>query len=999
MEFPFIQGFLDGIRPEPRLTVSEWADAYRKLSPNAASEPGPWRTERTPYLKMIMDCLSVYSPYQKVVVMKGAQLGFALDIETPIPTPEGWATMGKLKQGDTVFDEAGKPCKVTFATEVMHNHKCYDVYFSDGSIIKADEHHLWEVWDEKKWETRKKKVINTKEIAQTFKHRNRNRYAIDVAKPIETETKNLIVKPYTLGVWLGDGNSYSNRITTHSNDVEEMFNYIKAEGHYAEIDGKHAKGNCKEIALSIPAGYCQRGHDLHIVGQTKQGRCAECHRRRSNKDELSEIIYPKFGDLLWRIGVLREKHIPTNYLRADFNQRLALLQGLMDTDGHIREDGFCEWYSCDKRLTDDVVELIASLGLKPKIRIKKGGKENKILEGKTYISNDVYVITFHSYKEYPVARLERKKSRLKSETDCRSSEINRRRITNVVEVESIPVKCIQVDSPSHLYLAGKTMIPTHNTEAGNNWIGYIIDNSPAPTLMVQPTDDTVKRNSKMRIDPMIQDSESLSKKVATRKSRSGENTITQKNFPGGILLMAGANSPVGLRSVPIRNLFLDEVDGYPYDLEGEGSPIELAIARTRTFAKRKIFIISTPTVANHSAIEREFLKTDQHYYNVPCPQCGDYHVWMFENLTWEEGKPSTAKMKCPSCGDLYDERHKKSMMAHGMWMPSKPELTSDETIGFHLSSFYSPKGWFSWKEIAATYEDAKNDPSKTTTFINTVLGEPLVESGESPDWENLYNRRETYAPNFVPYDVCFLTSGVDIQKDRIELEIVGWCADKSSYSIDFRVLEGNTSLPDVWNQLAEIVNETWMREDGIELQILRMAVDSGYNTSEVHKFCRNYVGRVVPIKGQDRLGLPVAPPRQVDVDKKGKKIGKLKQWNIGVSLLKAELYSWIVIQPNEDGTFPPCYCHFPQYDRPYFEGLTAEDWIPSRQKWVKKYQRNEPLDCRIYARAASVIVGLDRMKPEQLKALSSVQERRKPIARTEPEERTERKRKKSSFWD
>jgi phage terminase large subunit GpA-like protein len=442
---------------------------------------------------------------------------------------------------------------------------------------------------------------------------------------------------------------------------------------------------------------------------------------------------------------------------------------------------------------------------------------------------------------------------------------------------------------------------------------------------------------------------------------------------------------------------LDEVDAYPYDLDGEGSPIELAIARTRTFAKRKIFIISTPTVDDNSAIQREFLKTDQHYYTVPCPHCGEYHVLIFENLKWDAGKPETAKMECPNCHELIEERYKTEIMSVGKWISAVPENSSRGMIGFHLSSFYSPYGWFSWGNIAASYEDAVKDPAKMKTFVNTILGEPLKESGEAPSWENIYNRREKYAQNLVKKEVCFITSGVDVQKDRLELEIVGWCADKSSYSIDYRVLLGNTSLPDVWNQLQNIVFETWEREDGVLLQVLRFAIDSGYNTSEVYSFCRRHFGgRVIAIKGQGHLGIPIAPPRQIDYNKNGKKIGRLKQWNVGVSMLKSELYSWLSIEPNTNETYPPCYCHFPQYDNRYFEGLTAEEWIPSKHQWVKRYERNEPLDCRIYARAAAIIVGLDRLKPHQLLELGAhfTASEKAAIEIKKPD-----KPKSESFWD
>lgn len=545
------------------------------------------------------------------------------------------------------------------------------------------------------------------------------------------------------------------------------------------------------------------------------------------------------------------------------------------------------------------------------------------------------------------------------------------------------------------------------TEAGNNWIGYIIDNAPAPTLMVQPTVDTIKRTSKMRIDTMITACPSLSNKVASPKSRNGENTITQKNFPGGILLMTGANSAVGLRSVPIRFLFLDEIDGYPYDLEGEGSPIDLAIARTSTFARKKIFIISTPTLKGNSAIELEFDETDQNYYEVPCPYCGAYQRLVFENLKWEEGNTSVVRYQCGECGELIPERYKTQMLENGQWIPYNREKISKDTIGFHLSALYSPLGWLSWNEIANQYEKAQKDPAKMVAFTNMVLGESFEESGESPDWEAIYNksRMESNKPNVIPANVCFLTVGVDVQKDRLELEIVGWCADKQSYSIDYRVFLGNTTLPDVWEQLKdEVIDGSWTREDGIELQALKIAIDSGYNTTEVHTFCRKFTGnKVIPTKGQDSLGLPVAPPRQIDFNKNGKKIGKLKQWNIGVSLLKGELYQWLKLEPKEDGVYPPCYCHFPQYDRPYFQGIVGEQYMKKTHKWKKVYERNEPLDCRIYARAAANIVGLDRMKPEQLMKLGSVTVH-KPISllkQDTKEEYSEKKRrpKRSSFWD
>jgi len=550
------------------------------------------------------------------------------------------------------------------------------------------------------------------------------------------------------------------------------------------------------------------------------------------------------------------------------------------------------------------------------------------------------------------------------------------------------------------------------TEAGNNWIGYTIDVSPCPFLAVQPTKDMAERNSKIRIQPMIEAAPILAAKIKPARSRDSGNTILKKEFPGGILVMTGANSASGLRSMPARNVFLDEVDAYPLDLDGEGSPIDLAKARTRTFPKKKIFIISTPTIEGQSIIAAQFLETDQRYYFVPCPHCGGMQVLRFGQLRYTPGKYDKVTYECEHCGEQIQERFKTKMLAAGQWIATAPEKANYLKVGYHISSMYSPYGWYSWANAAQDYEDCKTDIPKLKTFVNTVLGETWKEEGDAPDWELLYNKRESYAQNTVHKDVAFLTAGVDIQKDRIELEIVGWAKGKQSYSIDYRVLLGNTSGENtpVWQQLAEVLNETWQREDGAMLSIRMMAVDSGYNTSEVYAFCRKYdPSRVVPTKGQEAQSIMVSTPRAVDISRKGKAINGIKVRHVGISIIKSELYGWLRLQRNEDDSYPNGYCHFPQYEAHYFKGLTAEKLELKKVRgfdkymWVKKYERNEPLDCRVYARAAANMLGMDNWKEEQWrKILLSIQPPTKKNNQiTNPEiTPTEKQRKRrSSFWD
>ena len=510
------------------------------------------------------------------------------------------------------------------------------------------------------------------------------------------------------------------------------------------------------------------------------------------------------------------------------------------------------------------------------------------------------------------------------------------------------------------------------TEAGNNWVGYIIHITPAPTLMVMPTDETIKRNSKIRLDPMIEASPVLRERIAPARSRDSGNTLTQKEFAGGVLVLTGANAAAGLRSMPVRFLYLDEVDGYPIDLEGEGSPIDLATARTRTFANRKIYKISTPTIDGISVIQKEFLTTDQRYFFVPCPHCGSMQHLLWEQMKWEKGKPETAKYECVHCNELIEERFKNVMLPEGQWKPTVEANITMKKVGYHLNSLYSPFGWYSWADAAKEFEDAENDSNKMKTFVNTVLGLTWKEKGDAPEWQELYNKRETYTLNRPHDDVCFLTCGVDVQGDRLELEIVGWYHGKRSYSIDFRVLDGDTAKEEVWNKLRAILDETFYTTDNRPLKIAVMCVDSGFNTSHVYRFCMTQdSGRVIPIKGQDRGAIMVSAPRPVVTTQNGKPIGRIKVWQVTVGMIKSELYGWLKMNKNEDGTIPAGYCHFPQYDQFHFKSLTAEkvQIVKDRKgfdkyEWVKEFKRNERLDCRVYARAAAFIYGIDRMREE-----------------------------------
>jgi len=518
------------------------------------------------------------------------------------------------------------------------------------------------------------------------------------------------------------------------------------------------------------------------------------------------------------------------------------------------------------------------------------------------------------------------------------------------------------------------------TEAGNNWLGYIIDIAAAATMYVMPTDHLMKKTSKTRIQPMIKDSDKLRAKIKPSNSKEGGNTILDKEFDGGYLTMIGANSAVGLSSTFVRFLYMDELDRYPQDVDGEGDVIGLAKTRTSTFGdRRKIFGPSTPTIDGLSIISKEIKKTGQRHFFVPCLACGTMQYLKFSQLRYEEGKYTDVRYECEHCSELIPERQKTKMLAAGEWKALFPEKEDGFVFGYVMNALYSPLGWYSWSQMAKEHDEAQNDLPKLIVFTNTKLGETYKIKGEQPDWEALYNKRETYKINTPNNKVVLITAGMDVQPDRIEVEIVGWGKGKESWSIDYRVFYGSTNSENdvVWDNLKNIVNEQWTREDGAMIPLRMIAVDSGNNTNVVYSVCRKFdKSKVIPIKGRDTMAVMVSQPKAVDTAQSGKTIKRVEVWSVGVSLIKTELYGWLKSQLKENQPVPFGYCHFPMYDENHFKSLTAEkiEYTKDKKgytkpKWVKKFDRNERLDCRVYARAAANVAGMDRWTDENWEKL------------------------------
>ena len=511
------------------------------------------------------------------------------------------------------------------------------------------------------------------------------------------------------------------------------------------------------------------------------------------------------------------------------------------------------------------------------------------------------------------------------------------------------------------------------TEAGNNWIGFVIHHAPGPMLAVLPTVEMAKRTSRGRIDPLIEDSPALKERVSPARSRDAGNSMLSKEFPGGILVLTGANSATGLRSMPARYVFLDEVDAYPASADEEGDPVTLAEARTTTFAhRRKVFMVSTPTIRGLSRIEREFEASDQRRYFVPCPHCGHQQWLQFERLRWAKGRPETAAYTCAGCERPIAEHHKTEMLARGEWRATA--VSSDPTaIGFHLSALYSPIGWKSWEQIARDWLAAQGSDEMLRAARNTLLGETWIESGEAPEWQRLADRRMAF-PAQIPAGGLFLTAGADVQKDRIEVDVWAWGRGLESWLVDHIVIAGGPDDPACWDKLTALLGQTWQHENGAFMTLAKLAIDTGYESAAVYAWSRKQgITQVAPVKGLEGFNraTPVSGPTYVDATVNGRKLKRgARLWTVATATFKAETYRYLRIERSPEPDVPAAAgtIHLPDWaDSEWLKQLVAEQLVTirdkrgyARQEWQKLRERNEALDTRVYARAAAWILGADR---------------------------------------
>lgn len=540
------------------------------------------------------------------------------------------------------------------------------------------------------------------------------------------------------------------------------------------------------------------------------------------------------------------------------------------------------------------------------------------------------------------------------------------------------MRCLSVSSPIQTVILMKSA-QVGATELAFNLVGYTMHIEPGPILYVFPTLDMAKTRSTQTVGPMIGNSVELARLVGTQgfnvqRTHSGGTSALMKSFPGGVLIFAGANAPAGLRSMPIQRLIFDELDAAPLSAGREGDPLALALARTRTFPLRKIFIPSTPTVTGASRIEDEFEQTDKRRYFVPCPECGEYQHLVWSSVVWTAiGRPPReAAYRCECCGSLWEERQKNEIVARGEWRATA-ECDDPTKAGFHINALYSP--WTTWGDVADRFMAAKDNAMKLKAWTNTDLGESFLERGSAPDWSRLYERREPIRIGIVPAEAALVTCGVDVQADRLEAQLWAWGPRQQCWIFDHRVIDGNPYEGDVWRRLDELLRERFRHESGALVQIERVAVDTGGHwTAEVYAWGRKYRSTFAMLVkgGTDATRVPVSAPKVIDAHEgRRTKVGATV-WTLGVSVLKDELYGRLALAAPTDGEdYPEGYIHIGEFPAEQFRQLTAERRITRRKPngfpevvWELHYHRNEFLDMAVYNLAAGKAAKIDQLADE-----------------------------------
>lgn len=431
------------------------------------------------------------------------------------------------------------------------------------------------------------------------------------------------------------------------------------------------------------------------------------------------------------------------------------------------------------------------------------------------------------------------------------------------------------------------------TETELNMIGYALDQTSSPTMMVYPTDTIAKFASDKRVQPMIKSVKSISDKFD-----EGSKLLELDFNNGNYMVLVGANSPSSLSSRSIKYLFFDEIDKYPAFAGKEADPIKLATERTKTFVDKKIVMVSTPTVESGNIWQAFMSANERRQYYVPCPHCGVSQVLKFKQIKWPEEHNDNADMirdtayyECEHCGERIYDKHKMEMLRSGEWRAVNESQSKVRSVSYHLSSIYSP--WVTFGDVAYEFKNSKGTPATLMNFINSWLAEPW-KSSKTKSTQNLEFTQSNYPCGVVPDKAVLLIASVDVQLDHFWWEVRAYAPGVKSYLIDY----GQAST---WEDLEEIIiNREYPSEYGEPRQVMKAGIDSGFRTDEVYQFCSRFPEVCIPLKGSSNHTTMTAPYTMTSLEKGV--VGGLKLYVLNTDYWKDFIFARMIRPAGEDGT-------------------------------------------------------------------------------------------------
>ena len=450
------------------------------------------------------------------------------------------------------------------------------------------------------------------------------------------------------------------------------------------------------------------------------------------------------------------------------------------------------------------------------------------------------------------------------------------------------------------------------TETELNMIGYALDQTSFPTMMVYPTDTIAKFASDKRVQPMIKSVKSISDKF-DENSKLLELDFNNGNY----MVLVGANSPSSLSSRSIKYLFFDEIDKYPAFAGKEADPIKLATERTKTFVDKKIVMVSTPTVESGNIWQAFMSANERRQYYVPCPHCGVSQTLKFKQIKWPEEHNDNADMirdtayyECEHCGERIYDKHKMEMLRSGEWRAVNKSQSKVRSVSYHLSSIYSP--WVTFGDVAYEFKNSKDTPATLMNFINSWLAEPW-KSSKTKSTQNLEFTQSSYPCGVVPDKAVLLIASVDVQLDHFWWEVRAYAPGGKSYLIDY----GQAST---WEDLEEIIiNREYPSEYGESRQVMKAGIDSGFRTDEVYQFCSRFPEVCIPIKGSSNHSTMAAPYTMTSLEKGV--VGGLKLYVLNTDYWKDFIFARMIRPADEDSTIH-LYKNCPQE---YSDHLRSEE--------------------------------------------------------------------------